>query len=145
MLVDEVGLETNLGLPYVLGLGASCALKLRGVPVYPSCALKVGVGPIVKTEFLLGLNYRKAYDLTYTLNFGHSGGESFTFDTHGGGPDKFAGMAMNLQRRKYIGASKYWCFSQLVGFDLKRRIESEKEPEYYLYPYFEVGFYFMIL
>lgn len=145
IIVDEVGLEANLGLPYVLGLGLSYSYKLRDVPIYPSIALRAGVGSIVKGEILLGLNYRRESNLSYSLNFGYSGGETFVFDTHGGMPDKFVGVAANLQRRKYIGSSKYWCFSQAVGMDYKKQKDSSKKPEFYLFPYFELGIIFMVI
>ena len=105
ILVDEVGLEANVGLPYIIGLGVSYSLKIRNIPVYPSFALKVGTGAIVKVEGLIGLNYRRESNLSYSFNFGYSGGETFVFDSHAGQPDKLVGLVGNIQRRKYIGSS----------------------------------------
>jgi hypothetical protein len=144
-LVDEVGLEANVGLPYLIGLGVSYSLKLRNFPVYPSFALKVGTGPIVKVEGLIGLNYRKEPNLAYSINFGNSGGETFVFDTHGGQPKKFVGLVANLQRKKYIGRSKYWCFSQSVGLDFKKHVEASENPDFYLFPYIELGIILMVI
>jgi hypothetical protein len=145
IFVDEVGLEGNVGLPYILGFGVSYSLKFREASFYPSLALRVGTGPIVKIEGLAGLNYRKETNLFYSINFGQSWGETFVFDTHGGEADELTGMVFNFQRKKYIGRSKYWCFSQVVGLDYMKQLDASKTPEFYLFPYFEVGFIFMVI